>query len=170
MVLVEPFDPPVAVGPLVAEFRFAAFPADAVGDRLSPAVVDPAVGDDAVDDDGIAFLWRDVELLSVVGTVDGVHQVRGDLTAGGLGVVVHQVVEDLDADPGGEATVVFEVGTPLFRLADSETIEVRRLPEDIDGVSDVEVVRAGGPRAAVMPSRVDETEEIEESKDSDPPF
>jgi Fe-S cluster biogenesis protein NfuA len=46
----------------------------------------------------------------------------------------------------------------------------RRLPESIDEISEVEVVRAGGPRAAVMPSKIDEMEEMEEYEDYDPPF
>jgi Fe-S cluster biogenesis protein NfuA len=42
-----------------------------------------------------------------------------------------------------------------------------RLPESVDGLDDVEVVRAGGPRAAVMPSKTDEMDEYE---DYSPPF
>lgn len=45
-----------------------------------------------------------------------------------------------------------------------------RLPDHVDGVSNVEVVRAGGPRAAVMPSKIDEMEEMEEYEHYDPPF
>ena len=45
-----------------------------------------------------------------------------------------------------------------------------RLPEHVEGLSEVEVVRAGGPRAAVMPSVVDEMEEMDEYADYDPPF
>jgi Fe-S cluster biogenesis protein NfuA len=46
----------------------------------------------------------------------------------------------------------------------------RRLPESVDELTEVEVVRAGGPRAAVMPSKTDEMEEMEEYGDYDPPF
>jgi Fe-S cluster biogenesis protein NfuA len=46
----------------------------------------------------------------------------------------------------------------------------RRLPEEVDDLSEVEVVRAGGPRAAVMPSVTDEMEEMDEYEDYDPPF
>jgi Fe-S cluster biogenesis protein NfuA len=46
----------------------------------------------------------------------------------------------------------------------------RRLPAEVDEVSEVEVVRAGGPRAAVMPSVTDEMEEMDEYEDYDPPF
>jgi hypothetical protein len=45
-----------------------------------------------------------------------------------------------------------------------------RLPEHVDGLSEVEVVRTGGPRAAVMPSVIDEMEEMDEYADYDPPF
>jgi Fe-S cluster biogenesis protein NfuA len=50
-----------------------------------------------------------------------------------------------------------------------EAIE-RRLPEHVDELSEVEVVRSGGPRAAVMPSKIDEMEEMEEYEKYDPPF
>lgn len=46
----------------------------------------------------------------------------------------------------------------------------RRLPEQVDGLDDVEVVRSGGPRAAVMPSKTDEMEEMEEYENYSPPF
>jgi Fe-S cluster biogenesis protein NfuA len=45
-----------------------------------------------------------------------------------------------------------------------------RLPEHVDELSEVEVVRSGGPRAAVMPSKIDEMEEMDEYEDYDPPF
>lgn len=43
----------------------------------------------------------------------------------------------------------------------------RRLPTEVDEISSVTVRRAGGPRAAVMPSKIDE---MEEYADYDPPF
>ncbi len=46
----------------------------------------------------------------------------------------------------------------------------RQLPESVDGLEDVEVVRSGGPRAAVMPSKTDEMEEMDEYEDYSPPF
>jgi hypothetical protein len=46
----------------------------------------------------------------------------------------------------------------------------RRLPDEVEELSEVEVVRAGGPRAAVMPSVTEEMEEMEEYEDYDPPF
>jgi len=45
-----------------------------------------------------------------------------------------------------------------------------RLPDHVDELSEAEVVRAGGPRAAVMPSMIDEMEEMDEYEDYDPPF
>ncbi|MFB6224339.1 MAG: NifU family protein [Haloarcula sp.] len=46
----------------------------------------------------------------------------------------------------------------------------QRLPESVDGLEDVEVVRSGGPSAAVMPSKTDEMEDMEEYEDYSPPF
>jgi len=46
----------------------------------------------------------------------------------------------------------------------------RRLPESVDGLEDVEVVRSSGPRAAVMPSKTDEMDEMDEYEDYSPPF
>jgi Fe-S cluster biogenesis protein NfuA len=46
----------------------------------------------------------------------------------------------------------------------------RRLPEEVEGVTDVTVQRAGGPRAAVMPTKTEEMEEMEEYSDYSPPF
>jgi hypothetical protein len=40
----------------------------------------------------------------------------------------------------------------------------------VDEISSVTVRRAGGPRAAVMPSKIDEMDEMEEYEDYDPPF
>ncbi len=46
----------------------------------------------------------------------------------------------------------------------------RRLPEHVDDLSDVEVVRSGGPRAAVMPSKTEEMEQMDEYENYSPPF
>lgn len=46
----------------------------------------------------------------------------------------------------------------------------RRLPESVEGLEDVEVVRSGGPRAAVMPSKTDEMDDMDEYEDYSPPF
>ncbi len=45
-----------------------------------------------------------------------------------------------------------------------------RFPDEVDGVSSVDVRRAGGPRAAVMPSKIDGMEEMAAYADDDPPF
>jgi Fe-S cluster biogenesis protein NfuA len=46
----------------------------------------------------------------------------------------------------------------------------QRLPEHVDDIDDVEVVRSAGPEAAVMPSKTDEMEEMPEYEDYSPPF
>ena len=46
----------------------------------------------------------------------------------------------------------------------------RRLPEEVDGLDDVEVVRSSGSGTAVMPSKTDEMEEMEEYENYSPPF
>lgn len=46
----------------------------------------------------------------------------------------------------------------------------RRLPDHVDGLSEVEVVRSGGPSAAVMPSKTEEMEGMDEYQDYNPPF
>ncbi|AFK21226.1 hypothetical protein E6P09_17325 (plasmid) [Haloferax mediterranei ATCC 33500] len=46
----------------------------------------------------------------------------------------------------------------------------RRLPESVTGLEDVEVVRSGGQRTAVMPSKTDEMEDMDEYEDYNPPF
>jgi hypothetical protein len=45
-----------------------------------------------------------------------------------------------------------------------------RLPDEIDGVSKVTVRQASGPRAAVMPNKTDEMEQMDEYRDYSPPF
>ncbi|MFB6119463.1 NifU family protein [Halosegnis sp.] len=45
-----------------------------------------------------------------------------------------------------------------------------RLPAELEDIEDVEVVRASGPRAAVMPSKTEEMEEMDEYEDFSPPF
>ena len=46
----------------------------------------------------------------------------------------------------------------------------RRLPEHVDGLEDVDVVRADDSNAAVMPSKTDEMAEMPEYEDYSPPF
>jgi hypothetical protein len=45
-----------------------------------------------------------------------------------------------------------------------------RLPESVDGLEDVEVVRSGGPSAVVVSSKSDEIENIDEDEDYSPPL
>ncbi|SDJ57226.1 Fe-S cluster biogenesis protein NfuA, 4Fe-4S-binding domain [Halovenus aranensis] len=45
-----------------------------------------------------------------------------------------------------------------------------RLPESVDELEDVEVVRSTRPDAAVMPSKTDEMETMSEYEDYSPPF
>lgn len=46
----------------------------------------------------------------------------------------------------------------------------RNLPDSVDDLENVEVVRSGGSSAAVMPSKTDEMEEMDEYEDYKPPF
>ena len=46
----------------------------------------------------------------------------------------------------------------------------QRLPKNVDAIEDVSVVRAGGPDAAVMPSKTTVMEEMNEYDDYSPPF
>jgi Fe-S cluster biogenesis protein NfuA len=46
----------------------------------------------------------------------------------------------------------------------------RQLPDDVDGIDSVEVVRTSGPRAAVMPSKTEDMEEMDEYDNYEPPF
>jgi Fe-S cluster biogenesis protein NfuA len=45
-----------------------------------------------------------------------------------------------------------------------------RLPASVDGLDEVEVVQSGGPNAAVMPSKTDEMDAMDEYDDYSPPF
>jgi Fe-S cluster biogenesis protein NfuA len=79
-------------------------------------------------------------------------------------------VRDVDED-AGTATVAIGGACSGCGIAPMtmKAIE-RRLPDAVDGLDDVEVVRSGGPRAAVMPSMTDEMEEMDEYEDYSPPF
>ena len=46
----------------------------------------------------------------------------------------------------------------------------RNLPGSVDGIESVEVVQSGGSRAAVMPSKTEEMEAMDEYEDYSPPF
>jgi len=79
-------------------------------------------------------------------------------------------IEDVDQD-NGEVTVAIGGACSGCGIAPMtiKAIE-RRLPAEVDEISAATVRRASGPRAAVMPSKIDEMEEMEEYEDYDPPF
>jgi Fe-S cluster biogenesis protein NfuA len=79
-------------------------------------------------------------------------------------------IRDVD-DEAGTATVAIGGACSGCGIAPMtmKAIE-RRLPESVDGLDDVEVVRSGGPSAAVMPSKTDEMEDMTEYEDYSPPF
>jgi len=79
-------------------------------------------------------------------------------------------VRDVDAD-AGTATVAIGGACSGCGIAPMTMKAIERnLPDSVDGIDDVEVVRSGGPRAAVMPSKTDEMEEMDEYEDYNPPF
>ncbi|WP_277556085.1 NifU family protein [Halobaculum limi] len=82
----------------------------------------------------------------------------------------HFEIEDVNEETG-EVTVAIGGACSGCGIAPMtiKAIE-RRLPEDLDEVTSVTVRRAGGPRAAVMPNKTDEMEEMNEYEDYSPPF
>jgi len=82
----------------------------------------------------------------------------------------HFEIEDVDEE-NGVVTVAIGGACSGCGIAPMTMKAIRnRLPAEVDDVSEVQVRRAGGPRAAVMPSMIDEMEEMEEYSDYDPPF
>lgn len=79
-------------------------------------------------------------------------------------------VRDVDEE-AGTATVVIGGACSGCGIAPMtmKAIE-RRLPRSVEGLDDVEVVRSGGPRAAVMPSKTEQMDEMDEYEDYSPPF
>jgi len=79
-------------------------------------------------------------------------------------------IRDVDAE-AGTATIAIGGACSGCGIAPMTMKAIkRRLPESVDGLDDVEVVRSGGPRAAVMPSKTDEMDGMEEYEDYSPPF
>ncbi|MDS0296350.1 NifU family protein [Halogeometricum luteum] len=79
-------------------------------------------------------------------------------------------VQDVD-DETGEVTVAIGGACSGCGIAPMTMNAIEhRLPDEMDGVSSVKVVRAGGPRAAVMPTKTAEMESMEEYRDYSPPF
>lgn len=79
-------------------------------------------------------------------------------------------IRDVDTD-AGRATVAIGGACSGCGIAPMtmKAIE-QRLPENVDGLDDVDVVRAGGSNTAVMPSKTDEMEQMSEYEDYSPPF
>jgi Fe-S cluster biogenesis protein NfuA len=82
----------------------------------------------------------------------------------------HFEIEDVD-EAAGEVTVAIGGACSGCGIAPMtmKAIE-RRLPDAVGDLSTVTVRRAGGPRAAVMPDKTAEMEEMEEYEDYSPPF
>jgi Fe-S cluster biogenesis protein NfuA len=82
----------------------------------------------------------------------------------------HFEIEDVD-EAAGEVAVAIGGACSGCGIAPMtmKAIE-RRLPEAVDSVSEVTVRRAGGPRAAVMPDKTEDMDEMEEYEDYSPPF
>ncbi|MEZ3114915.1 NifU family protein [Halobaculum sp. MBLA0147] len=79
-------------------------------------------------------------------------------------------VRDVDEETG-EVTVAIGGACSGCGIAPMTMQAIEsRLPEEVDDLSNVEVVRTGGPRAAVMPQKTDEMEEMDEYEDYQPPF
>jgi Fe-S cluster biogenesis protein NfuA len=79
-------------------------------------------------------------------------------------------VRDVDEDDG-KITVAIGGACSGCGIAPMTMKAIRnRLPDHVEDLSEVEVVRAGGPRAAVMPSVIEEMEQMDEYEDYDPPF
>ncbi len=82
----------------------------------------------------------------------------------------HFEIEDVDEETG-EVTVAIGGACSGCGIAPMTMRAIRhRLPDEIDEISEVVVRRAGGSRAAVMPSKTEEMEDMDEYSDYSPPF
>lgn len=82
----------------------------------------------------------------------------------------HFEIKDVDEETG-EVTVAIGGACSGCGIAPMTMRAIRdRLPDEVDEVSNVTVRQAGGPRAAVMPSKTEEMEEMDEYRDYSPPF
>lgn len=82
----------------------------------------------------------------------------------------HFEVRDVD-ESAGRVTVAIGGACSGCGIAPMTMKAIRhQLPDAVDELSEVEVVRTGGPRAAVMPSKTEEMEEMPEYEDYSPPF
>lgn len=82
----------------------------------------------------------------------------------------HFEIEDVDHETG-EVTVAIGGACSGCGIAPMtmKAIE-KRLPGEIDEITKVTVRRANGPRAAVMPNKTEEMEQMDEYTDYSPPF
>ncbi|AKU09726.1 MULTISPECIES: NifU family protein [Haloferax] len=82
----------------------------------------------------------------------------------------HFEIEDVN-DETGEVTIAIGGACSGCGIAPMTMKAIkRRIADEVDDVSSVTVRRAGGPRAAVMPSKTDEMDQMEEYEDYSPPF
>ena len=82
----------------------------------------------------------------------------------------HFQIEDVDEETG-EVTVAIGGACSGCGIAPMTMRAIRqRLPDEVDEVTTVHVRRTGGPRAAVMPSKTEEMESMDEYEDYSPPF
>lgn len=82
----------------------------------------------------------------------------------------HFEVRDVD-ESDGTVTVAIGGACSGCGIAPMTMRAIRkRLPDEIDEISKVTVRQAGGPRAAVMPSKTEEMDAMDEYRDYSPPF
>ena len=82
----------------------------------------------------------------------------------------HFEIEDVNEETG-EVTVAIGGACSGCGIAPMTMNAIEsRLPESVDGLDTVEVVRSTQPDAAVMPSKTDEMESMTEYEDYSPPF
>ncbi|AFK20043.1 hypothetical protein E6P09_15000 [Haloferax mediterranei ATCC 33500] len=79
-------------------------------------------------------------------------------------------IQDIDEETG-EVTVAIGGACSGCGIAPMTMNAIKhRLPDELEEISKVNVIRAGGPRAAVMPTKTEDMEEMEEYEDYSPPF
>ena len=82
----------------------------------------------------------------------------------------HFEIEDVD-EAAGEVTVAIGGACSGCGIAPMTMNAIRtRLPDEVSDIETVTVRRISGPRAAVMPDKTEELEEMDEYTDYSPPF
>ncbi|KAB7518312.1 NifU family protein [Halosegnis rubeus] len=82
----------------------------------------------------------------------------------------HFEIEDVDEE-AGEVTVAIGGACSGCGIAPMTMKAIReRLPDHVSDIETVNVRRTSGPRAAVMPDKTEEMEEMDEYTDYSPPF